>query len=99
MGAPMRAKERQMLKRLLLVCTFIAALGAAGLGVSGKASAWDDCGPGYRTYYSAYPAYPSNYYGYTPNVAFYRSPVVVRDYDFHDRHHYEHHHHDHDHNF
>lgn len=87
-----------MFKRMLLVSTFITALGAAGLAVTTKATAWDDCSGGYRTAYyptysAYYPSYPT-YYGYGPSAAYYRAPVVVRNYGFHDGHH-DYHHHDH----
>jgi hypothetical protein len=90
-----------MFKRVVLSFAFLAAIGAAGLGVGSKAMAWDDCGSGYRAAY--YPAYPA-YYGYGPAVSYYRPsvvayrpPLVVRDRHFHDDHH--HHHHDRDRNF
>jgi len=83
-----------MLKRVVLSFAFIAAIGAAGLGVGSKAMAWDDCYGGYRAaYYPAYPAYygygPS--YGYAPRVVSYRAPIVVRDFDRYDHHHGHHH--------
>ena len=89
-----------MLKRMVLSFAFIAAVGAAGLGMGSKALAWDDCGSGYRAaYYPTYPAYygyaPS--YGYAPRVVSYRAPIVVRDYDYRDYDHHRHHH-DYDHN-
>lgn len=87
-----------MFKRLMLSSIFIAALGAAGLGMSSNAAAWDDCyDSGYRTaYYPPYTAYPA-YYGYAPRVEVYRAPVLVRNFDIHDGHHH-HHHHDYDRN-
>ena len=88
-----------MFKRMFLTCTFIAAIGAAGLGVTSTATAWDDCAGGYRTAYypTAYPAY----YGYAPSVAYYRQPLVVRNYGYYDGRYDDHHHrhHDRDHNF
>ena len=90
-----------MFKRVLLSFAFIAAIGAAGLGVGSKAMAWDDCGGGYRAaYYPSYPAYtyvPTYAPTYAPRVVAYRAPIVVRDRRFYDDHH--HHHHDHDRNF
>ena len=90
-----------MVKRVLLAFTFVAALGAAGLGIGSKALAWHDCdsGYGYRGYggygYSAY--YPSHYgYGYEPRVAYYpsyRYPVYYGNFD--GDHHHDHHDHHH----
>ena len=89
-----------MVKRALLAFTFVAALGAAGLGVGSKAMAWSDCNSGgygyaYPTYAVGYAGY-SPYVGYAPRVAYY-PPVPVRGYpvyygrDGH-RHHHDHHH-------
>lgn len=84
-----------MLKRILLASTFVAALGAAGLGISNTALArhgcYDDYGwYGHRTYYPAY-------YDYSPGFSYYRS---FGHRHFHDRHHHHrhrHHHHGHHH--
>ena len=64
-----------MFKRILLALTFVAALGAAGLGTSGTAMA-HGCGYGGYGYRTAYypPVYASYYsYGYSPQVAYYPS--------------------------
>ncbi len=84
-----------MFKRILLALTFVAALGAASLGTSGKALAWHDChgGYGYRTAY--YPTYAPYYgYGYAPRVTYYPGayPVYYRNFD--GGHHRRHQHHD-----
>ena len=92
-----------MFKRAMFAFTFIAALGAAGLGVGSKAMAWSDCNSGvgygvaYPTYTVGYAGY-SPYVGYAPRVAYYPSvpvrsyPVYYgRGYDGH-RHHHGHRH-------
>src|SRR5439155_25455313 len=84
-------REIQMLKRVLLATTFIAALGGASLGMSNKASAWHDCDDDYRYTY-AYPAYAS----YGPRVVYYPE-LPVRTYPvyysgFGDDYRYSHHH-------
>jgi hypothetical protein len=64
-----------MFKRILLSLTFVAALGAASLATTNKASA-HGCGyGGYGVGYGYYPTYAS-YYGY-PGSAFVvrRAPV------------------------
>ena len=65
-----------MVKRGLLAVTFIAALGAASLGIGSKAMAWSDCNSGVA--YSSYP-YTVGYAGYAPRVAYYPY-VPVRTY-------------------
>ena len=85
-----------MFKRILLSLTFVAALGAASLGTSSKALAWDDCHSGYGYQAAYYPTY-APYYGYTPRVAYYPQvyPAYYRGYDGgHHRHHRHHRHHD-----
>jgi hypothetical protein len=87
-----------MLKRVLLGLTFVAALGAAGLGMTSSAQADHRCGYGgygYRTAY--YPSYHSYYggYDYGPRVSYYRS-YGHRGYHGHHRQHYHHGHRDHD---
>ena len=91
-----------MVKRALLVSTFVAILGAAGLSTGSKAMAWSDCNSGvgygytYPTYAVGYAGY-SPYVGYAPRVAYY-PPVPVRSYpvyygrtyDGHRRHHHDH---------
>ncbi len=74
-----------MLKRVVLAFTFVAALTAAGFGMSNKAMAWNDCNNGYGyAYPTYYPAY------YVPRVATYRSyPVFYGSFNN------GHHHHDH----
>ena len=64
-----------MFKRILLAFTFVAALGAAGLGMSSKALAWHDCGGGYGYGGYGYSAYEPSYYGYGygPRTAYYPS--------------------------
>ncbi len=59
-----------MFKRVVLALTFVAALGAAGLGMSSNANAGHGCGYGYE--YGAY--YPSHYgsWGYGPQISYYR---------------------------
>lgn len=62
-----------MFKRVLLAFAFVAAFGAAGLGISSIAAA-HGCG-GYRTYgyssgYGYSPAYYHGY-GYGPSVSYY----------------------------
>ncbi|MEX2308543.1 MAG: hypothetical protein WD738_13160 [Pirellulales bacterium] len=84
-----------MLKRILLALTFVAVLGAAGLGMSSKAAAGHGCyddysygGYGYRTYQ---PVYYSDW-GYP---TYYRSYGYPQRYDGHHRYHGHHgHHHD-----
>lgn len=84
-----------MFKRVLLALTFVAALGAGGLGMSSHAVAWDDCGGGYGYAYPAY--YPSNYgygYGYGPRAAYYPSyayPSYYGGYYGGGHHHHRHH--------
>jgi hypothetical protein len=86
-----------MFRRVFLAFTFVAALGAAGLGMNSKATAghgcYDDFGYSYR-----YPAYYS-YYGYGPRLAYYPSHrAYYGDFDGHRHgyhHHHGHHHHDH----
>ena len=84
-----------MLKRVLLALTFVAALGAAGVGMTNKAEARHDCDYGYGGYggygYGGY--YPSYYssYGYAPRFTYYRS----HGYPHFDRHHYRGHRHGH----
>ena len=85
-----------MFKRIVLALTFVAALGAASLGTSGKALAWHDChgGYGYRAaYYPTYAPYYGYGYGYAPRVAYYPQvyPVYYRGFDGG---HHRHHHHD-----
>lgn len=81
------SKERQMLKRFLLTFTFIAAVGAAGLGLSSVAEAR---GYGHRNYAygaygygSSYPAtaafgYGPGVFGFGPTVSIYPRPAYVR---------------------
>jgi hypothetical protein len=78
-------KESKMVKRVLLALTFVAALGAAGFGLSGAAQAGHGCGYGGGYGYggygygggyghsSYYPSYHSHYggYGYGPRVSYY----------------------------
>ena len=83
-----------MFKRMLLALTFVAALGAAGVGTSSKAMA-HGCGYGGYGYRAAYyPTYASYYsYGYAPRVAYYPPrygyPVYYGGFDggHHHRHH------------
>jgi hypothetical protein len=90
-----------MVKRVLLAFTFVAALGAVGLGVGSKATAWSDCNDGggygygasYPTYAVGYAGYPP-YVGYAPRVAYY-SAVPVRSYPVYYGREGHHHHHDH----
>lgn len=67
-----------MFRRVLLVFTFVAALGAAGLGMSSKAMAGhrshDDYG-----YSNRYPAY-ATYYSYGPRAAYYPSRPAYSDF-------------------
>ncbi len=87
-----------MFKRGLLAVTFIAALGAASLGIGSKAMAWSDCGGGvaYSSYPYAYPTYTVGYAGYAPRLAYYPS-VPVRTYPVYYGPSYDRHHHHHDH--
>jgi hypothetical protein len=89
-----------MFKRGLLTFTFAAALGAAGLGLSHKAMAWNDCndGFGYATAYPYVTSYPyTTYVSYQPRVAYYPN-YPVRSYPvFYGRADGRHHHHDHHH--
>jgi hypothetical protein len=88
-----------MVKRVLLLWTFIAAVGVAAIGIGNKAMAWSDCG---SPYVAAYPYPYTAYYatygaGWAPRVAYYptypaRSYPVFYGRDYH-RHH-NHHHHD-----
>jgi hypothetical protein len=88
-----------MVKRVLLVFTFIAAVGVASLGIGSKAMAWSDCGGSYAT---AYPYPYTSFYatygaGWGPRIAYYPSVPVVRSYPVfygHDHHHHHDHHHD-----
>jgi hypothetical protein len=74
-----------MFKRILLALTFVAVLGAAGLGMSQSANAWWGRGyyyrpyvvapyyyggAPYRTYYYGPRYYPGTYY-YSPRYAYY----------------------------
>ena len=79
------------MKRIFLTLTFVAALAAAGLGMSSTAEADHSCGYGgygYRSY--NYPSYYSYYdgYDYGPRFSYYRS-YGHRGYDghhgYHDR--------------
>ena len=63
-----------MMKRILLALTFVAALGAAAVGMASTAEAGHGChrgygGHGYRAFHS------DNYYsgGYGPRFSYYRS--------------------------
>ncbi len=86
-----------MFKRVLLSLTFVAALGAAGLGIGSNANAWSDCSSGVAYPYPTVAAYPG-YVTYAPRVAYYPS-VPVRTYpvfyghvsDGHHHHHDDHH--------
>jgi hypothetical protein len=80
------------MKRIFLALTFVAALAAAGLGMSSTATAGHGCYDdyyggwyGYRSHY--YPSYYS-YYDYGPSFSYYRSHG-------HRSHHHGHHHHGH----
>ena len=89
-----------MFKRGLLAVTFIAALGAASLGVGSKAMAWHDCNGGYG-YVAAYPYSPYAYgSAWGPRLAYYPAAVpVVRTYPaYYGRAYDRHRHHDHYHN-
>ena len=83
-----------MLKRVLLALTFVAALGAAGVGMAGKAQARHDCDYGYGGYGHGghYPGYYSSY-GYAPRLTYYRS----HGYPHYGRHHHRGHRHGHHH--
>jgi hypothetical protein len=81
-----------MFKRVLVALTFVVALGAAGLGMSGKAEAGHGCGyggygHGYRSYYPSY----YDHYDYGSRVSYYRS------HGHRPHRHHDHHHHDHGH--
>lgn len=82
-----------MVKRALLAFTFVAALGAASLGIGSKAMAWSDCNSGVVY---PYPPYTVGYAGFVaPRVAYY-PPAPVRTYPvFYGRVSDGHHHHDH----
>jgi hypothetical protein len=84
-----------MLKRTLVALTFVAALCAAGFGVSSVANAGHGCGYGYRSHY--YPSYYSYYddgYDYGSRISYYRAHERHhRHYDYYPRHHDHHHHH------
>jgi hypothetical protein len=95
-----------MFRRIVLTLTFVAALGAAGVGMANKAAAHGGgCGyGGYGGYYGGYAAfngyrnvyyggYPNLYSSYYPARYGYASPVVV--YPGGRRHHHDHHHHGH----
>lgn len=87
-----------MVKRALLVITFIAALGAAGLATGSKAMAWSDYSRNVAAYPYAYPTY-AGYVGYNsfaPRVAYYPTYPVRsypafygRSYDRHRQHHHD----------
>jgi hypothetical protein len=86
------SQEIQMFKRMMLAVTFVAALSAASLGMSGSASA-HGCGPGYAVGY--YPSYGTYYYpgsAVTLRTAYYPPvyPVYFRG-GFVGGHHYHHH--------
>ncbi len=77
------------MKRIFLALTFVAALGAAGLGMSSTAEARHGCydyGFGYSTYYPAH----YSYYDYGPRFTYYRSHGYPHR---HHRHHHRGHHH------
>ena len=80
------------MKRILLALTFVAALGAAGLGMSNTAEARHGCAYGGFAYPAYYPSYYS-YYDYGPQFTYYRSHGH-RGHHGHHRHH-GHRHHDH----
>jgi hypothetical protein len=84
-----------MFKRVLLSLTFVAALGAASLGMSSKANAYG-CGYGvYGVGYGYYPTY-SSYYGYPGSaIVVRRAPIypVYYGFDGHRHHHHRHHRH------
>jgi len=84
-----------MFKRIVLALTFVAALGAASLGTSGKAVAWHDCHGGYGYGYQAayYPVYNTSYYGYgyAPRVSYYPGAYPVYYQGFAGGHHRHHH--------
>jgi hypothetical protein len=88
------AEEIQMLKRALLALTFVAALGAAGFGISSQAEAGHGCGYGYRSHY--YPSHYSHYdgYDYGSRISYYRAHERHhRHYDHYPNHHHGRHHH------
>ena len=88
-----------MFKRGLLAVTFIAALGAASLGIGSKAMAWHDCNSGYG-YVAANPYTPYAYgSAWGPRLAYYPTAVpVVRTYPaYYGRAYDGHRHHDHHH--
>lgn len=84
-----------MFRRIVLAFTFVAALGAAGVGMASKAEA-HGCGygGGYANYYGYRNVYYSGYpNAYTPYYAGYGyQPVVV--YPGGGHRHRHHHHHD-----
>jgi hypothetical protein len=92
-------ESHRMFKRMMLAFTFLAAMGAVGLGFGSKAAAWDSCNSGYvypYPYANPY-AYPT-YAAYGPSFAYYPTgPIRTRPvfYGHNDGHH---HHHDHHHN-
>ncbi|HEY3392458.1 MAG TPA: hypothetical protein VGK58_07115 [Lacipirellulaceae bacterium] len=88
-----------MLKRALLALAFVAALGAAGMGVANKAEAGH--GHFYGGYYGGYGTYyPSYYggYGHGPRFSYYRGFGSHYGHHGHrSRHHGHHGHHGHGH--
>jgi hypothetical protein len=58
------------MKRILLALTFVAALGAAGLGIGSKAEAWHGCHDGYGYGHYGYRSYPVYYGGYYPSHSY-----------------------------
>jgi hypothetical protein len=68
-----------MMRRMLLALTFLAALGAAGVGMANKAEAHDGWGRhrgcGYSSGLATYNGYRGVYYGGYPT--YYPSPFVA----------------------
>jgi hypothetical protein len=84
------------MKRILLALTFVAVLGAAGLGMSSNAAAWHGCNDGYGYGGYGYRSYPS-YYGGWGQSRHYGGYHSRRDYhgDWHGHRGHHHGHHDH----
>lgn len=65
-----------MLRRMLLGCVLVAALGVASVGLANKANAHGGCGyDGYYDGYATYYGYRNVYFGGVPRV--YPSPYVA----------------------
>jgi hypothetical protein len=93
-------EESKMLKRTVLALTFVAAVCAAGFGMSGTAQAGHGCGyGGYGGGYGYRSYYPSYYggYSYGPRISYHggHGHHGYHGHRGHYGHHGHHHHHGH----